>query len=302
MPVPEFIPFGGNTVQRSSVDNASVVILPLCYENAPSYGTGSRDGPLHLLKASEQLEQLDEETFSNWTQPGLYTLPPLYPVNNPSEAVQQMEAAAADILRKKKFLLALGGDHAVSLGPIQAASKIYPNMAVLQIDAHLDLRNQWNGSRFNHACVMRRVADDMQMPLVQVGVRSFSQEEADYLAQNNLQPFYAHQIDPFDFAWIQSVANALPEYVYLTIDLDGLDPSVIPGTGTPEPGGLTYHQLIALIKFVGQNKNIIAADIVELVKVPGSHVSEFTAAKIATKIIIFGLKAAFSAQVNETRV
>jgi agmatinase len=170
-----------------------------------------------------------------------------------------------------------------------AASKVHPDIGVLQVDAHLDLREEWNGSKYNHACVMRRVAEDIKIPFVQVGIRSFSQAEADYIKRRNLKPVFAHDIDPGDHKWIDRVVNGLPEKVYLTIDLDGLDPSVLPGTGTPEPGGLSYRQLVDLIKTVGQKKRVVAADITELSKIEGSHVSEFTAAKIATKIFVYCL-------------
>ena len=174
----------------------------------------------------------------------------------------------------------------LSIGPVRAAARQYPDIGVLQFDAHLDLREKWNGSRFNHACVMRRVADDIGVPIVQVGIRSFSPEEADYIQLKGLRPFFAHGIDPIDPSWIQTVLEVLPQNVYLTIDLDGLDPGVLPGTGTPEPGGLSYRQLVNLIKAVGRHRTVIAADITELAPIEGSHVSEFTAAKIATKIFV----------------
>ena len=197
-----------------------------------------------------------------------------------------MKRAAAAVLEKNKFLLSLGGDHAISIGPIMAAAEIHPGIGVLQIDAHLDLRDIWNGSKYNHACVMRRVADDIEIPFVQVGIRSFSPGEAGYVKRKKLKPFYAHNIDPLDDSWIDKAVNSLPEKVYMTIDLDGLDPSVIPGTGTPEPGGLSYRQVVRLIKTVGGKRKLIAADINELAKIEGSHVSEYTAAKIATKIFV----------------
>jgi len=175
---------------------------------------------------------------------------------------------------------------------IKAAGKIHPNVGVLQVDAHLDLRDTWHDSRFNHACVMYRVAHDIRIPFVQVGIRSFSEEEAIYVKSNNLKPFYAHQLDPLDNSWMDDALAMLPETVYLTIDLDGLDPSVIPGTGTPVPGGLTYRQLVALIKKTGYSKKVIAADITELAKIEGTQVSEFTAAKIATKLFIYCIKQA----------
>ena len=286
MKLKKSIRFGDAEIPAVGLDDARVVILPLCYENAPSYGTGSEDGPLHILSASAQLEDIDEETSAFWGKAGIHTLPPLVPSNDPKKAVNEMKRAAAAVLEKNKFLLSLGGDHAVSIGPIMAAAEIHPGIGVLQIDAHLDLRNIWNGSKYNHACVMRRVADDIEIPFIQVGIRSFSPEEAEYVKKKKLKPFYAHRIDSSDHYWISKIVHSLPEKVYMTIDLDGLDPSVLPGTGTPEPGGLSYRQLHNLIKAVGKERKVIAADINELAKIEGSQVSEYTAAKIATKIFV----------------
>lgn len=282
-----FIPFGGYEVQKVSYEDAEIIVLPFCYENSPSYGTGSADGPYHLLEASEQLECLDEEVLVNWGSFKIFTETPLIPDHDPQTAVLQMKQCAKKILADNKFLLCLGGDHAITIGPVSASSEIYPNMGVLQVDAHLDLRNEWNGSRYNHACVMRRIADDLQLPIVQVGIRCISPEEHEYIQSSPLlYQIFAHEIHPMTTDWIDRMIDRLPENIYLTIDLDGLDPSVIPGTGTPVPGGLTYRQLIQLIRSVGNTKRVIAGDITELVKIPGNQVSEFTAAKIASKIFI----------------
>lgn len=281
-----FIPFGGQSYQTDA-DQANIVILPLCYEGAVSYGTGTGKAPLHFLEASEQLEELDEESLINWTQLNIHTCQPLFPSADPETAVVQMKAAAKTMMEQEKFLLSVGGDHASSIGPIMACAEIFPNLGVLQIDAHADLRNEWNGSRYNHACVMRRVADDMKLPFVQVAIRSFSPEEAEYIRQHRLSPFYAHEIDPMNYDWMKQAIDRLPENVYLTIDVDGLDPSVMPGTGTPEPGGLSYRQLVLLIKLLGRKRKVIAADITELSKIPGTQVSEYTAVKLATKIFVF---------------
>jgi len=289
MKLKKSIRFGDAEIPEVGLDDAGIVVLPICYENAPSYGTGSKEGPLHILNASIQLESIDEETLTNWGEAGIHTLTSLVPSDNPETAVNEMKMAAAAVLEKNKFLLSLGGDHAISIGPIMAAAEMYPDLGVLQIDAHLDLRDTWNGSRYNHACVMRRVVEDLNLPVVQVGIRSFSPEEADYVKRKKLKPFYAHTIDPSDDYWRRKVVHSLPEKVYITIDLDGLDPSVLPGTGTPEPGGLSYRQLIKLIKAVGKEKKVIAADINELAKIEGSQVSEYTAAKIATKIFVYCL-------------
>lgn len=281
-----YIPFGGEEIAHPDMASARVVVLPLCYENAVSYGSGCGEGPLHILAASEQLERLDEETLVDWGGMPIHTRPPFYPDRDPETAVKQMRRQAAEVLAEKRFLLSLGGDHAVSIGPIMAAAGQYHGVGVLQIDAHLDLRDRWNGSRFNHACVMRRVAEDLGLAAVQVGIRSFSPEEARFVRSRGLRPYYAHDIDSVNPAWIEAVIDALPETVYLTVDLDGLDPSAVPGTGTPEPGGLSYRQLVSLIKALGKHRRVVAADITELAKIEGSQVSEYTAAKIATKIIV----------------
>ncbi len=279
--------FGGDDLCNSSFESAGIVVLPLCYEKAPSYGKGAGTGALHILEASAQLEFMDEELSVDWSGMKIHTRAPVYPKGDPEQAVREMEAAAAEVIDAGKFLLSLGGDHAISVGPITAASRRFPGIGVLQIDAHLDLRNEWNGSRFNHACVMRRVVDDLGLPVVQVGIRSFSKEEADYVRDKNLKPFYAHEIEEAGENWIRRAVQALPPKIYITIDLDGLDPSVIPGTGTPEPGGLSYRQLLKLLKAAGREKTVVAGDINELAKIEGAQVSEFTAAKIASKLLVY---------------
>ncbi|MGD9973245.1 MAG: agmatinase [Desulfatirhabdiaceae bacterium] len=279
--------FGGTEAGDCRLDQASIVVLPLCHEHQVSYGTGAAQGPCHILEASTQLEMLDDETFVNWSRLGIHTLPALTPSDDPETAVFQMKAAAKTVLDRNQFLLSIGGDHAISIGPVMAAVERYDNLGVLQIDAHLDLRDEWNGSRYNHACVMRRVMDDMGCAVVQVGIRSVSAEEYDYVKQKRLEPIYAGMISDSGNDWMDSVINRLPSHVYLTIDLDGLDPAVMPGVGTPEPGGMTYRQLMDLIRKLGQQKTVVAADINELCKIPGTNVSEYTAAKIATKLFVY---------------
>jgi N1-aminopropylagmatine ureohydrolase len=283
---PVFKPFGGRAVQYPDQNSARTVVLPVCYEQSPSYGTGSQNGPYHILDASEQLEDLDENTLIEWTQLNIHTLPVLNPSDQPETAMQQIYDAARPILNQSQFLLTLGGDHAISVGTIRAATKVYKDVAVLQIDAHLDLRDEWNGSRYNHACVMRRVIDDYRVPVFQVGIRAIAKEENVFIQSQGLSPLFMHMIDPFNLDWIDQLIKKLPQNVYLSFDLDGLDPAVLPGTGTPEPGGFTYNQVRHLIQRLGQQRQVVAADIVELMKIEGSHVSEFTAAKIAQKMLV----------------
>ena len=284
-----FTPFGGTEIENAEIDKARIVVLPFCYENAPSYGSGSKEGPYHILNASEQLENLDEESMIEWSRLPIHTAEPLFPSNDPEQAVLQMKKEAEKVIQRRQFLMSLGGDHAVSLGPIMAAAEAYPDIGVVQVDAHLDLRDKWNGSRYNHACVMRRVIGDLDLPAVQIGIRSFCSEEAEYVKKKSLTPFYAHEINTPDNTWSTRVLDFLPAHVYITIDLDGLDPSVLPATGTPEPGGLSYRQLVQLIKIIGAHRNVIAADVTELTKIKDSQVSEFTAAKIVTKLFVYCL-------------
>ena len=286
MAAPEWVHFGGEDVPNASFEEARCVVLPLCYENAPSYGEGSSRGPLHVLNASVQLERLDEETLTDWATLPIHTLPPLFPApDEPERAVSQVKSAAGQVFSAQKFLLALGGDHAVSIGTIAAAAAVFPDLGVVQIDAHLDLRDAWNGSRFNHGCAMRRVVDDMGLTVFPVGIRAVAPEELEVLRLRRISPVWAHRIAGEESDWTSALIDALPPRVYLSIDLDGLDPSVLPGTGTPEPGGLSYRQVVSLIQSLARRRQVVAADVVELAPFEGSHVSEYTAARIAQKII-----------------
>ncbi len=317
----DFTPFGGTQVCQTDYNSAKIVVLPICFEHGASYGKGSSTGPLHLLAASTQLEFIDEENLTEFSDLSIYTRSPLLMKNessgekfsfdlttnefgvvsenqeadtptgglsgDPEVAVQTIKLVAKKIMEDGNRLLSIGGDHAITIGPVFAASELIGNIGVLQIDAHLDMRNHWNGSHFNHACVMRRIVEETGAKISQVGIRSFSKEEAVYIKQKGFSPFYAHNIYEKDDSWIKKAVDRLPENIYISIDLDGLDPSVIPGTGTPEPGGLTYRQVLKLIKYAGKTRNVIAADINELVKIPGTQVSEFTAAKLASKIMVY---------------
>ncbi len=286
---PEFVPFGGPEVPPSDLASSRIVVLPLPYEAGPSYGVGSQNGSFHLLDASTQMEALDEETREDWTQLGIHTCQPLELSSAPETAMAQIQDSALAYLKKGKRLLSLGGDHAITIGTARAAAACFPGMGILQIDAHLDLRDQWNDSPYNHACVMRRLAGDDGIPSVAVGIRSFSREEIEFANKTKHPIFMAHEIDPVDHSWMDKAISLLPQQVYLTLDLDGLDPSVIPGTGTPEPGGLSYRQVLELIKKIGQARKVIAADINELSPIPHTQVSQYTAARLAQKICLYCL-------------
>lgn len=284
---PPFIHFGGGEVRPVPLSAARFAILPFCYESSPSYGAGARFGPLHLLDASAQLEPLDEETFIPWADIPLHTADPLHPSECPEQAVQEMTAAVGRAMDEGAAPIILGGDHAAALGGMNAAAERYSDLAVLQVDAHLDLRATWNGSPLNHACVMRRAVDDLGLPAVFVGTRAICREELDFIRRRGIAPFFAHDIlDRPDAEWIDAVVSSLPEKVYFSFDLDGLDPAVMPGTGTPEPGGLDYRQAVALLRALGERRTVVGADFCELAPIPGSQVSEYTAAKLVAKFLV----------------
>jgi agmatinase len=242
------------------------------------------------LDASTQLEPLDEETLVPWADLPLHTAKPLFPSGSPETAVAEMTARVAEAMDAGATPVVLGGDHSVALGGMTAAADRYPDLAVLQLDAHLDLRNSWNGSPLNHACVMRRAVDDLELPAVFVGTRAICREELDFIRRRQIAPFFAHHIlSRPDAEWIDEVVSSLPERVYLSFDLDALDPAVLPGTGTPEPGGLEYRQAVSLLRALGERRTVVGADFCELAPIPGTQVSEYTAARLVAKFLVYCL-------------
>ncbi|MHC5032220.1 MAG: agmatinase [Planctomycetota bacterium] len=270
-------------------EEARVVLVPVPYEKTTTYNRGTAAGPAALLEASLQVELYDEETGTEPLQKGLALLDPVLTHAMPDALAGQLQEIVAPWLQAGKVVGCLGGEHSLSLGPIRAAADRYPGLGVLQIDAHPDLRDEYEGTRYGHGCVMRRVLDSSAVArLVQVGLRAVSEEDAEVLrTEPRIRPFYAHALAGPDRGWIDEVVAACPEKVYLSFDLDGLDPSVIPGTGTPEPGGLGWWEALALVKAVIEAREVVAFDIVELLPTPASTVSEFAAAKLLFKILAY---------------
>lgn len=275
--------------ERVAPEQARVVLVPVPYEKTTTYHKGTAAGPAALLDASLQVELFDEETGTEPLRAGLAVLDPVQSDAMPDALALRLHDVVAPHLQAKRVVGCLGGEHSLSLGPVRAAAGQYPGLGVLQIDAHPDLRDEYEGTRFGHGCVMRRV---LELPvvarLVQVGLRAVSEEDAEVLrTEPRVRPFYAHALHDAGRAWIEEVVTACPEKVYLSFDLDGLDPSVIPGTGTPEPGGLGWWDALALLKAVIEQREVVAFDIVELSPTPASTVSEFAAAKLLFKILAY---------------
>jgi len=278
--------FGGLEEAFSNYENSSVVIWPIPLERTTSYKTGTRYGPAAIIEASRNLELYDEELHAEPFRCGVHTLPEMETqVGTLEKVLADLHTVANGLLADGKFMLALGGEHSLTPPLVAACAKKYADVSVLQIDAHADLRDSYEDNPHSHACAMRRVLEIC--PAVQVGIRSMSREEADALPiLNNTRLFFAQPIVRQNAeTWIHDVVNSLSSKVYLTIDVDGLDPSLMPATGTPEPGGLGWYDVLELLRVVAAQKTIVAADLVELSPQPGFHSCDFLCARLAYKIV-----------------
>ncbi len=278
--------FLGLPARYSDYARSRFVVLPIPYDSTTSFQSGTRDGPAAIIRASQQVELFDEELEAECHKAGVATLEPLLPnMAGPEAMHKDIYNAAKGIVRDGKFLIGLGGEHSISSGLVRAVMTKHKKLTILQIDAHLDLRDSWEGAKHSHACVMRRIVD-LGATIVPVGIRNVSLEEHRFLKRRNTKPITARQCHTDD-DWVDRVLNALGNTVYVTIDIDGFDPSFAPGTGTPEPGGLDWYQVTGLLRLVAAEKNVVGADITEVMPLPGQAVTEFIAARLAYKLIAY---------------
>src|SRR4051794_2536615 len=256
--------FGGIDEEAySSFDSSRVLVWPVAYEGTVSYGTGTGAGAMAIVDASRNIELYEEETDSEVYKIGIHTLPEFTPRDTPEGMMSDLYDHSKELIASGKFLCMLGGEHSVSAPIIKAHHEKYENLSVLQIDAHADLRDTYDGTPHSHASIMARVVKDMRIPSVQVGIRSISSEEAQALAAGlPTKVFWARDIVG-RMDWIDDAIDGLTENVYLTIDIDGLDPSIMPTTGTPEPGGLGWYETLALIRKLAARRRIVGMDLVE---------------------------------------
>ena len=256
--------FGGiEEEQYSSFDPARIVVFPVSYEGTVSYGTGTGAGAMAIVDASRNMELYEEETDAEVYKLGIHTLEEFHPRGTPAETMDALYGYTKDLLKHDKFVCMLGGEHSISAPVIKAHAEKFHNMSVLQIDAHADLRDTYDGTPHSHASIMARVVKDMKIPSVQVGIRSISAEEARLLGTGlPTKIFWAKDIAGRS-DWIDSAIDSLTENVYLTIDIDGLDPSIVPTTGTPEPGGLGWYETLKLIRKLAEKKRVVGMDLVE---------------------------------------
>ncbi len=282
----------------TNYQSSRFAVLPIPYQGSVTYGTGTAEGPAAIIQASTQVELFDEELHAEFFQSGIFTAGPLDCQSlSPEQAQARIHSAAAKFLSDGKFVLGLGGEHSVSVALIKAASERWPNLSVLHLDAHADLRDTYQQSKFSHACVLRRLWE-MSLSTVSVGIRSYSLEESrlldSYTASNSAHTMItAGQIArarpdrPAQEWWIDRVLAGLSDLVYITVDIDVFDPGQAPGSGTPEPGGLDWYEVTALLRRVAQKKQVVSGDIVEVIPKIAGEVTEFLAARLAYKIIAY---------------
>lgn len=256
--------------------SSEIVILPVPYDMTATWMKGADSGPRAILEASYHLELYDLETRTEVFRHGICTLPPVSCPDNPGEMVAEVRQRALPLYRDNKFVVGIGGEHSVSIGLVQAAQARYPNLSVLQFDAHTDLRGCYHGSPFNHACVMARI--DEICPFVQVGIRSMDIEEKESIDNDRL--VLASDLHQRGIDAAVKALDLLSDTVYLTIDLDVLDPSYMPSTGTPEPGGIDWYLLNSIIRHVALERSIVGMDVVELSPQPQNKAPDFLAAKL----------------------
>jgi agmatinase len=278
----EPINFGYLPEEFSSAENSSIVIVPVAYDGTSTWMKGADEGPNAIIEASTNMELYDIETDSEIYKRGIFTDEAIGGKITTKEMVDAVHDAVQYYLEEGKFTVIMGGEHSVSIGAIKAHAARYEKLTVLQLDAHADLREEYNGSKYNHACIMARAREFC--PIVQVGIRSMSSSEKE--SADLSQIFLAKDIhDNID--WIAKVIPKLSDNVYITIDLDAFDPSIVPSTGTPEPGGLLWYEVLTLLKVVSDEKNVVGFDVVELCPDSNNKAPDFLAAKLIYKLLSY---------------
>lgn len=274
--------YAGISEEKATLEKAAAVLIPVPYDGTSTYGKGADKGPDAIFDASENMEIYDIETDSEVYRQGIHIAPAVTEDESPEKMCDAVQSAVALYLNQDKFVGLLGGEHSISIGAIQAFKEKYDDLTVLQLDAHSDLRPEYDGSACNHACAMHLASKTTN--LVQVGIRSMDAVELPFLNRSNL--FTSYEIRS-NSDWQSDVVNSLGENVYITIDLDAFDPSIMPSTGTPEPGGLLWNETLDLLKMVFKRCNVVGFDINELAPQAGNNAPDFMAAKLLYKILSY---------------
>jgi agmatinase len=278
----EVFNFGQLPDEYSNLESARVVILPVAYDGTSTWNKGADKGPEAMIEASGNMELYDIETDSEVYKKGIFTDSIIEADASVSEVVEAINQEVQSYIEQGKFVVVIGGEHSVSIGAAKAHCRAYPGLTVLQLDAHSDLRQQYNGSKYNHACVMARVRE--LCPIVQAGVRSMDTSEKQFVNPDSI--FFAKDIYN-NKDWFARAVSKLSDKVYVTIDVDVFDPSIMPSTGTPEPGGLLWYDVLGFLKLVFEQRDVVGFDVVELCPDKRNKAPDFTAAKLIYKLLSY---------------
>ncbi len=279
--------FGGIAEEEfSNFEHSRIVVWPVSYEGTVSYGAGTGRGAQAIIDASRNMELYDEETDAEVYKLGIHTIEESPSIEPPEAMMQALYNRARQLVGSGKFVAMIGGEHSVSAPVIRAHAESYENLSVLQIDAHADLRDTYDGTPHSHASIMARVVKDMRIPSVQCGIRSISAEEARSIDEIPTRIFWAKDIVGRT-DWWDAAVDGLTDNVYLTIDIDGLDPSLVAQTGTPEPGGLGWYEVVGLIRTLARKRRVVGMDLTEYSYVEGQTASAFLCAKLIYKSLAF---------------
>jgi len=274
--------YAGIADEFAQLETAKVVLIPVPYDGTSTWGKGADKGPQAFLEASENMELYDIETATEVYQQGIYLTDAISENASPEALVNAVHKSTKEFIKRNKFVTLFGGEHSISIGSIRAFNECFDNLTVLHIDAHADLRETYNGSSFNHACAVNEASQTTN--LVQVGIRSMDVIEKSFMDEE--KTFFAHDMVNDEY-WMDKAVEALTDTVFITFDLDAFDPSILPSTGTPEPGGLLWYETIEFLKQVFEEKNVVGFDIVELCPNPADKSSDFVAAKLYYKMLSY---------------
>jgi agmatinase len=282
---PYFVPFNFGALEEklSSLEDSRVLVLPVPYDSTSTYLSGSREGPQAIISASRNMELFDDELGFSPCSVGIHTLPFLDPVTaSPEEMLTDVSIVVSRYVNLGKFVILLGGDHILSVGAVRALRKKWKSLGVVQFDAHADLRYSYQGTKSSHACTGRRLVE--MCPLLQVGIRSMSEEEDDFMkSARKSSPILS--LRPSRIREFPGCIDKLPRDIYVTVDVDVFDPSIMPSAGTPEPGGLSWEQVTQLMGKLARTKNVVGFDVTELRPIPGLVSPDFLIAKLVYRLI-----------------
>ncbi|MDX1363605.1 agmatinase [Arenibacter latericius] len=274
--------YAGIPNEFAQLEKAKVVLIPVPYDGTSTWGKGADKGPEAFLEASENMELYDIETDSEVYQQGVYLANPVDEKSSPEAMVNAVHDKTKEYIKRNKFVTVFGGEHSISIGTIRAFNECFDNLTVLHIDAHADLRESYDGTKYNHACAVHEASQTTN--LIQVGIRSMDAIEKTFMDEE--KTFFAHDM-VLDEYWMDKVVDLMTDNVFITFDLDALDPSIMPSTGTPEPGGLFYYETLEFLKQVFTEKNVVGFDIVELCPNENEKSSNFLAAKLYYKMLSY---------------